>query len=463
MEELKVASPSWANSSIALFNALFKAQLFDDWPAPDVAAYKPKPRQGSRSSEGFDDFAFTEILRAALWLNEIQSEVLDAYLATRDIKKTDQGSCRLSLVMKYRRKMVRSWSSEKLKEGTIFPFWIDLPGEATKVRRFDVWPLDTVRSLKTFLHKCQTANAIMILGSTGMRIGELASLNKNSLVSRDGRYFLRAQSFKDSDIFAGEDRQWPLPDVAARAFKAQVELVSTLGSGDNLWYPFNEGRNKRGLPSFLAVLKNFGQTIGPKDGGSLAQIDGDISPHRFRFTIARLVALSLTGASQVLFDVLGHDDVEVTLGYAHQDPELHEDINRIRAEVKAIRVKEVFDDSDEISGSAAYIVRRAKADMLARSGEIELETSEVNEVAEILGDAEVVKPGVLCTAQPLERGGLFIVSRLTRSWRLHASVHAPSRTRCCEARPTSPSALCFRAHGRGGYCLACLLNKSDCC
>jgi hypothetical protein len=152
------------------------------------------------------------------------------------------------------------------------------------------------------------------------------------------------------------------------------------------------------------LLRHFGRTVGLRDGPSLAHVDGNISSHRFRFTVARLVALSLTGASQVLFDVLGHNDVEVTLGYALQDPELHEDINRIRAEVKAIRVKDVFDNSGDMGGPAAQIVRRAKADMLARSGKTELETDDLNEAEAILGDAEIVKHGVLCTAQPLERG-----------------------------------------------------------
>jgi hypothetical protein len=50
------------------------------------------------------------------------------------------------------------------------------------------------------------------------------------------------------------------------------------------------------------------------------------------------------------------------------------------------------------------MIRKLKADMLVRSGKDELDTDDIAEAAAILGDAELVKPGVLCTAQPLERG-----------------------------------------------------------
>jgi integrase len=404
LNELKAACPTWANASIARLNGLFAAQLFDDWPASDVATYKCAPRIGSNASESFNDEAFSEIIRAAFWLNDLQGDVLQAFLATKDIVETANGDRRHSLVQEYRRESVRSWASNRLQAGTEFPFWIELSGEAMQMRRYRSWPMETVLSLKSLLFRCQIANMIMIIGSTGMRVGEMAGLGHNSLLRRDGRFFLRERSFKNTDIFDGEARQWPLPEVAVRAFQAQVELATTLGAGDRLWVPVNATRNDRGLPAFGALLRHFGRSVGLRDGSSLSHIDGDISPHRFRFTVARLVALSLTGSSQVLFDVLGHDDVETTLGYALQDPELHEDINKIRAEVKAIRVKDVFDTSEEIGGPAAEIVRRTKADMLARSGKDELETDEIDEAAAILGDAEQVKQGVLCTAQPLERG-----------------------------------------------------------
>ena len=137
---------------------------------------------------------------------------------------------------------------------------------------------------------------------------------------------------------------------------------------------------------------------------TLAELDGDITAHRFRFSVARYVALTQEGASQVLFDVLGHQDMEVTMGYALRDPEIHVEINRIRAEVRAIRNTEIFEHAKCLGGPAADLVQRTKADLLVRCGKEVLDTDDIVEAASILGDAEVVREGVLCTAQPLERG-----------------------------------------------------------
>jgi hypothetical protein len=116
------------------------------------------------------------------------------------------------------------------------------------------------------------------------------------------------------------------------------------------------------------------------------------------------VALALTGASDVLFTVLGHDDKETTLGYMFRNPEFHADVNKVREEAKFVLAKEVFANSEKNGGLAAPMVRRIKADLLARSARKELDTEELAEAAQILGDAEMVRPGVLCTAQRFERG-----------------------------------------------------------
>lgn len=403
--ELKKLYPNWGSGSIARLNGLYAAGLFDDWPASDVAPHVCATRVGSRASEGFNDIAFSEIIRAALWLNSIQAEVLQAFMATKDVDEGANGERHRQIVFERRRHLVRSWESPALQTGMAFPFWLELQGEAMKSERFVSWPLETVRGLKSLLSRCQTANMILILGSTGMRIGELADLKRCSLTKREGRWFLSGSSFKSTDAFSGEPRQWPLPNAAVQAFEAQRELSLALGgSNEQLWIPVGREIRLGGTPTFQSLLRYFGRTTGLRDGSSLAELDGDITPHRFRYSVARLVALSLTGASQVLFDVLGHDDVKTTLGYALQDPDLHVDINKIRAEVKAIRFRRAFDEADENSGPAAEIIKRAKADLLARSGRDELETDEITVAAAILGDAEMVKEGVMCTAQPLERG-----------------------------------------------------------
>lgn len=402
--DVKRACPAWANSNIPRYNALFNAGLFDDWPAGDVSPFDFKPREGSRVSDPFSDTAFAAIVKSALWLNSIQDSVLEAYLEIKDVETTSSGARRSALVQEYRRELVQNWEGDGLTLGLQFPFWFETSGRRMQIKRYEKWPLDTVLSLRTLLQRCQTANAILILSATGMRIGELASLSRTSLSMKGNRWYLTANTYKDTDLLGGEEREWPLPKVAASAYSAQLRLSKFLGHGSDFWFTGTKPKHDYSVLSLDGALRHYGDTTGPVGGDSLANIDGRLSAHRFRFSVSRLVSLSLTGASQVLFDVLGHDDIEVTLGYAQRDPELAEDINRIRAEVKAIRIETVFNRDSQNGGRAAALVSRCKTELLARLGKEVLETDDIGEAASILGEAEVVKPGVLCTAQPFERG-----------------------------------------------------------
>ncbi|WP_169791199.1 tyrosine-type recombinase/integrase [Rubellimicrobium mesophilum] len=435
-QKLKMANPAWAHASIGRFNAMFAEGYFDDWPASDVAPHQCKQRQGSRASDPFNDLAFTQILRAAFWLNGLQSEVLALF---SELQAREASGLANNHVKSRRRTqakdLIRSWTSESLRPEAPFPYHVLLaPGKGERLW-YTSWPLENLRSAKAFLHLCQVANAVLILSSTGMRIGELCSLTANSLVERDGRLYIGGRSYKDNDVHSGQERDWPFPRVAVSGFEAQVSLHRLLDERSALWIPFGGEKNLSGLASLAHGLKRFGDLIALPDGRSLAELDGPITPHRFRYSVARYTALSLTGASQVLFDVLGHDDVEVTLGYAHRDPELHDDINKIRREVRALRVKEVFDHAEYNGGAAAEMVRNVSADMLARSGKVELETDDIGEAATILGEAELVKPGVLCTAQPLERGacspipGIRDVGACTSSCLHHLELAAHRQTR----------------------------------
>lgn len=434
-ETLKSSNHTWATSHVQRLNGLFSNDYFDDWPSADVAPNKFKKREDSKAACHFSDEAFTQILRAALWLNSIQLDVLHAYIQLKDIDSTANGGRRRALMVEYRRQSTQSWASTTLQPGTAFPFDVKVVGENNQMVRYSSWPLDTVRALKTLLFRCQTANSILILASTGMRIGELVALTTNALVYRGGQYYLTGHTYKTTDVPSGQSRQWPFPLAAVEAFKAQAELSKALGGNGNLWVNFGGKRNTIEAPDLGAALRIFGKTVAVSNGPDLESFDCAITPHRFRYSLARYVALSLTGATQILFDVLGHKDVETTLGYALADSELAEDINTIVREVKANHVKEVFDNAEHNGGLAAEMVGRIKRDILVRSGKEELDTDDIAEAAAILGEVEMVRPGVLCTAQRLERGacsptpGVRDVGACTSSCLHHLELGAHRQTR----------------------------------
>jgi integrase len=400
-DDLKARFPGWSWICTARNNALFAAGLMDDWPAQAVSRAKLHKRQGSKADEPYSDAAFTEILRVALWLSALTPEALAAYLRIRAIATAPDGRKRTGAVSAHRTALIRAWVPGGRLAGEPLPYGLRLHG-AIHWR----FPLDgaDLKALEDLVMLCQTANAALLLGSTGKRIGELTGLRPDARRVEGDRCYLDGETYKSNDSPHGQLRTWPLPWATADAFERQCELCAALGRTEHLWVTLVGDKNTTGIPNLQNFITKLGKAVILPNERTLSEIDGKLTPHRFRYTVARLAALSLEGANQILFDVLGHDDMEVTLGYMQRDPELVEDINRVRREVKAVHIKEVFDHAEEHGGPAADLVRKLKAEMLARSGKEQLDTDDVQEAAAILGSCEVVRPGVICTAQPLERG-----------------------------------------------------------
>ena len=155
-----------------------------------------------------------------------------------------------------------------------------------------------------------------------------------------------------------------------------------------------------------------------KPGGQL------IRPHRFRKTVARLVALALTQAPKVLMDVFGHKSIEMTLYYILSDKDLQSDIEQVSRELRVLRATEAVSamvaaeeaGSQSLNlggygGPAALMVQRAVGIQKTRvhqRGE-QWGANSARELAEILtlqGKAwEVVRPGVMCTKMPGTESG----------------------------------------------------------
>lgn len=396
---------SWLNGSVFYLNAFLENDLFDDWPSSEVAKPNRVPQPDSkRSSDPFSDEAFTEIVQAALWLSSIQHEVLEAYLSISRVRFDDRGNYGDEKLKVYRKKLLAQWESDSLWPGAELQKTLKIDGAKKRIRQYTHWPPDTLQGLKVLLGLCQTANAVLVL-TCGVRYEEMLTLKLDCTGEFDGRSFLTGREFKSEDAVEGRVRDWPLPIRAAEAIKRQKSFAEAMGSRDSLWVPFStRERSGSGLPGLGAQLVLFGERIGTKNGQLLQSIDGKISPYRFRYTFARLVALSLLNYSQVLFDVLGHEDQETTLGYAHRDPELVEDIEKIKREAKAVRSKEILSDIESTGGPASQFLKDRKSEMLVRVAKDELDSDDLVEMSHLLGDFEVVRLGIVCIAQPLERG-----------------------------------------------------------
>lgn len=344
------------------------------------------------------------------------------------------------------------WRDQAGREMTTLTFELGLPEEL----RFAVlnpqenqtgefrWPPRNYRDVKAILSAVQMAHYFIVALSMGARASEALSLERNCVVyAADGRPYANGLTYKLVQSFEGETRDWLLPDVAARAIEQQarlvalVEQISDAGQGrvrrtksatkertssQHLWSEISAAPASdasKALRNINAYLRRFAKTLGlsTTPGGQ------NIRSHRFRKTLARLVALALTQAPKILMDVFGHKSIEMTLYYILTDKDLRADIETIARELRVMRAKEVVErmveaqlepdskpDLGGYGGLGAVSIANAVGtyrDRVHRRGE-NWDAARAYELAELLtmqGTAwEQVRPGVLCTKFPGEAG-----------------------------------------------------------
>ncbi|MCC8950220.1 site-specific integrase [Bradyrhizobium sp. Arg62] len=398
-EQLREDHPTFFANSVQRLNGLFNGGVFDDWPARDVSSIEMK----STPLEPFSDAAFTEILGACFFLSSIQADLEACYREILSITQTDQGRRRHRELQLYKSRRIREWRGEILYPGFAFPYEFELAGIARVKAAFSSWPIENPSGVKNFLLLCQAANAQIINTATAGRVSELSTLGRNPLVHLNGEHVLSGLTFKESESPSGSERHWPLPHHAVEAVRRQQRLLETLGeAGPYLWHA---GANTTtGVIQLPNAFSNFGRHVRIRSGVTLAEIDGDLSSHRYRKTMSRLAGLALEGASGILYDVLGHTDMDVTLGYMLSDPDFREDADRVRREVQHLRRKEIADELDECGGPAAKGLRIARDDLRARAIREDLGEDNPELLAALFPALQQVGPNRFCTADSKQKG-----------------------------------------------------------
>ncbi len=313
-----------------------------------------------------------------------------------------------------------------------------------------VWPPRGTRDIVALLGVVQMAHYFVLAMSMGARQSETLDLTRNALrLDVDGRPVLRGhdgalvrgRTFKLEDDVAGRVRDWHLPDVAVHAYKQQVELVTLIEKigrmlprenrltvattgPTHLWAQAAAGGKSDTSKPLLDInraLATFARAL-DMDGAPAGQ---NLRSHRFRKTLARLVALALTQAPSILMGLFGHKNIEMTLFYILSDKELRAEIEVVERELRVMRAKEAIHLMVEadIAGSAeqssllggygglaALKVRTAietsRRDSFRRGQDFGADS--IAELAELLtfqGQAwEQVRHGVVCTKVPGQAG-----------------------------------------------------------
>lgn len=302
------------------------------------------------------------------------------------------------------------------------------------------WPPRTFRDVKGLLGAVQMAHYFVTALSMGARASEALSLRRDCVrPAKDGRPYANGRTFKLVQSFEGELRDWLLPEVAVEAIEQQARLVAVAeklhdagqskkqkaavdAQGQNLWAEISAATasdSSQPLRNINTYLRRYAKTLGmsTEPGGQ------NIRSHRFRKTLARLVALALTQAPKILMDVFGHKSIEMTLYYILTDKNLRAEIETVARELRVMRAQEAVGRMVDAQlaplqkpalggygGLGAVTLNdavRTYRDRVHRRGE-DWSVSKVYELAELLtmqGTAwEQVRPGVLCTKLPGEAG-----------------------------------------------------------
>jgi len=318
-----------------------------------------------------------------------------------------------------RNAIIRAWRWEDANGNAIRELPFDFvmktrvghPASAKDGRMFEAfrWPLNGYWDLMNFVSVLQNCHAWLLCLLNGPRASSVFSLQEDCLQTQsDGSCRLSGMQYKTRAGRMGRARDWPVPALLVQALQQQIllsKLIKQLARPDD--------PTSLGTHIFVAMNKTvFGQELKTINSNltllatrfdllHLLEKGERVHTHRFRKTIARLIALSLTSAQTILMDLFGHADPEMSLRrYILSDKLILADVQRVQRELVVLLAKDAVDTADELGGKMGDRVRQAVAEYKRVERKSELDPKDAFELAEILtlngSSWAVVMPGIIC-------------------------------------------------------------------
>ncbi|MBB3835272.1 hypothetical protein FHR55_003516 [Xanthomonas arboricola] len=366
-----------------------------------------------------------------VWLiKELGPFVLRALSLALEGNPVDQGISKHSALKKFRRaakKRLRTCEWFNAAGSTVTPpFELNLKsldekghwksGQSLK------WPPKSLPDLWRLAWLMQAAHAFVVGLSGGPREGELLSLTKDSLIESANGWRLRGKTYKLVFRDDGEVRDWPAPQMCVVSIEQQAKLACLAEdaararghetAGPQLWVllptndyttsgsPLNSlGSSFRGLVRILKLQHLLPDT---------SMRERTLHPHRLRKTTGRLVGLALTNGLQVLMDLYGHEDPEMTTAYLLSNKDIAEEAQAVAEAQTIMFAKDAISNIEGAGGKAADRVRNSVSAFAKLRGVSKLDAQTIDELARDLTENgqywELVRPGVLCTKLPGQVG-----------------------------------------------------------
>jgi integrase len=388
-------------------------RVFDDIRPGNGQGYLEKGRKGdaapavvekqeSRSFQPFSDEFVTEIVSRAIWFQTtLAPSLIRCWKGLRDITDNDYRRAGHPSVLWKRKRFFEEfvWTDPAGNVINSIPYafeqWID--GQTVVS---NAWPPQHAETVNRLLGTLQILNLCMVAFCTGARDSELAATEDTVGEDRDHRF--HSITFKLVEDFHGSKRDWPLHPSAVRALEVQHEIAKLVRPSDqkHAWVMLGLAKT-RGQPLIkLTDALDFAVrhlALSDLTGTDRAHM------HRWRHTIARLVALSVIGAPQVLLDLFGHRNLEMTLRYMLSDPTIMEDSMKVAKETAFAQAESAIVETMNgmTSGPAAPLLKKGIESAAMQRGEDTFKAADLRELTEVLTfqgrNWSLVREGVICT------------------------------------------------------------------
>lgn len=217
-------------------------------------------------------------------------------------------------------------------------------------------------SLKTLLslcYDCQTAVQILISLLLGPRAEEVLSLpgicvGIGDLDAESG--ILKGWTFKFTRSLLGRERDWPLHPVLATAIAGQREFIEITEGKEFPWLWKNHSKLFATGGPATGTWKSLDTFV--RRYGLRHLLEGSPAHHhRFRKTLARLVAVALQGGLTVLRRLYGHDNLLNTLRYVLSDDYVVAALKELSEKEEEALATHLIERRDEVLGTGGVHLR----------------------------------------------------------------------------------------------------------
>lgn len=334
--------------------------------------------------KGYQPFAdddLTAILNIArVYIDDLSSQIIECLRKCRSIDSgMPQG--KRSLVA-HKTAILREQKSHILSVAWVMP-----------CEPIHNWPPRNYKSLLFHLRMCSTSCAIRILFGVGGRRSELQSLPLDCISENDGTTYLTTIYRKGEDDLSGRLVTLPVDRDVAQAVTIQKALRTLLVdelSADNevdfdadaLFIHHRRKSIDRGLTSIVVLLT--GKDMTAEETAALQRtirqsavavngmlrdfkkylvphITGELSPHRFRKSVGRLVLLAMDSAPLVLQHIFGHRAFKTSLNYMFSSPFVQDELLECYPQLIAESLSRIYKGRSDLAGGGAALMRDAIA------------------------------------------------------------------------------------------------------